>query len=178
MKGALDVHRELLALDVPHEIVRLPRIVLAADELPDALGVAAERCLGVRLLEVDDDLVGVLAPVNSIVDDRAILTVLHGHEIRPAAPAAVNTATDYAAGLVPPLPLPREVILLNDASVGGTDVVYVPTGEAGTALGIRADLLLAASRARPADVTRTRRSAHLRSAGGSSTTAPSEAAPR
>ena len=38
MKDALDVHRSLLAREVPHEVIRLPRLVLSADEIPDAIG--------------------------------------------------------------------------------------------------------------------------------------------
>ena len=47
MKGALDVHRALLAADVPHEVVRLDSRITEADELPRALGLRA-GCLAVR----------------------------------------------------------------------------------------------------------------------------------
>ena len=48
MRGALDVHRELLSRDVPHEVVRLPGRLLNADDLPRQLqlerGCVAARC--------------------------------------------------------------------------------------------------------------------------------------
>lgn len=51
MRTALDAHRELLTQGVPHEVVRLRRRVVSADELPDALGVDV-GCLAVRLYRV------------------------------------------------------------------------------------------------------------------------------
>ncbi|MDQ1704625.1 MAG: Cys-tRNA(Pro)/Cys-tRNA(Cys) deacylase, partial [Frankiaceae bacterium] len=45
MKDALDVHRSLLAREVPHEVVRLPRLVLSADEIPEAMGLPRDRCV-------------------------------------------------------------------------------------------------------------------------------------
>lgn len=154
MRGTLDVHRELLARAVPHEIVRLPRPVFTADELPDALGVPAAHCLAVRLFEVDGAPVAVLLPVGAEPDTEAILAAVHGDTIRPAAAGVVNLVTDYAAGLVAPLPLPDGVPLLADVAVGGADVVYTPTGETATALGIRGEALLAAAGAQHAEVTR------------------------
>src|SRR5207248_11775421 len=49
MKDALDVHRSLLAREVPHEVVRLPRPAWSADDIPEVLGLPPERCVTVRL---------------------------------------------------------------------------------------------------------------------------------
>ncbi len=152
MRGPLDVHRELLARDVQHEIVRLPRIVLSADQLPEALGVPAEDCLAVRLFEVDDELVAVLLPVRSTPNPAAVMAALHARTIRVASAERINAGTDYAAGLVPPLPLPAGVALLTDPRVSDLGVVYTPTGDTGTALGISAETLLSASGARVAEI--------------------------
>jgi prolyl-tRNA editing enzyme YbaK/EbsC (Cys-tRNA(Pro) deacylase) len=142
MKGALDLHRDLLARDVPHEIVRLPRIMLAAAELPEILGLPPSSCLATRLYEVDDRLVAVMTTVDTHPHPQAILAAADGRTLRPASVERVNSVTEFVFGLVPPLPLPAEVPLFADARCGLPEVVYTPTGEAGTALGIRAvDLL-------------------------------------
>ena len=36
--------------EVPHEVVRLPRLVLSADEIPGSWALPASRCVAVRLL--------------------------------------------------------------------------------------------------------------------------------
>lgn len=142
MKGALDIHRELLARDVPHEIVRLPRAVLQADEIPDALGLDPTRCLTVRLFVGDGRLVAVAMPAGAVADHTDLGRQLGVGTLRPATAAETNQHTDYGAGLVSPLLLPDDVDLYVDASLAAYDVVYAPTGDTGTAIGIRtADLL-------------------------------------
>ena len=149
MKGDLDVHRALLAADVPHEVVRLDSRITDADELPRALGLRA-GCLSVRCYLVTrsrgagDAFVAVLVPAGATPDPTALLTALAARAVRPAEPGEVNDATEYAAGLVSPVGLPPEVELLADAAVGACDVVYTAVGEVGLALGIRTrDLLVA-----------------------------------
>ena len=66
MKDALDVHRSLLAREVPHEIVRLPRPVLTADEIPAVSGLPPERCVTVRLYHADDKIVATLVRAGDI----------------------------------------------------------------------------------------------------------------
>lgn len=153
MKGTLDVHCALLSRDIPHEILRLPRMVLTADEIPDVLGVPARRCLAVHGYDVDGRLVGLLLPVDVLPDLAALRATLHAHRVRPAEPAVVNAVTDYAAGLVPPLPLPDQVILLADPGLLPRGVVYTPTGDVGTVLGIESAQLLGAARPRLVEVT-------------------------
>jgi prolyl-tRNA editing enzyme YbaK/EbsC (Cys-tRNA(Pro) deacylase) len=155
MKGALDIHRELLARDVPHEIVRLPRVVLTADEIPDALGLAPALCLAVRMYVADGDLAAVGVPAGGTPDPAALLAALGARSLRPATAQEVNTRTDFAAGLVSPVLLPDDVPLLVDASVGSSDVLYAATGDTGTVLGIHTGDLLVVSGARVADLTTT-----------------------
>lgn len=152
MKGALDVHRELLARDVPHEIVRLPRIVLTADELPEVLGLPAARCWCVRLYVADVGLVGALVPAGTLPSPAALLAATGSRAIRLATPDEINRATDFAAGLVAPLPLSLSVPLLAGARAAPETVVYTPTGDAGCVLGIRAGDLLAVTRAQVLDL--------------------------
>ncbi|HVA60820.1 MAG TPA: YbaK/EbsC family protein [Mycobacteriales bacterium] len=152
MKGTLDIHRELLVRDVPHEVVRLPRLVLAADELPEALGLPADRCVAVRVYLADEDLVAVLVRAGDVPDPARLLTLLRARTLRVADADLINASTDYAAGLVAPLLLPPEVTVLCDAAVPRAAVVYVPTGESGTAVGIPTEDLLAVTGARVAEL--------------------------
>ncbi|BEP13147.1 hypothetical protein acdb102_14580 [Acidothermaceae bacterium B102] len=153
MKTALDLHRELLSLDVAHEIIKLPRPVLSADELPEVLGVPQQQCLNVRLFVAGPRMIAVGLPVGRQAQLDSLLRAVGSRTLRTATVHEVNEATDFAAGLVPPLPLPREVTFLVDASIGLQDVVYTATGDSGTALGIRTAALLLSSEARVADLT-------------------------
>jgi prolyl-tRNA editing enzyme YbaK/EbsC (Cys-tRNA(Pro) deacylase) len=153
MKGALDVHRELLTRDVPHEIVRLPRVVLHADEIPEALGLPQAQCLALRMYVADGDLIAVGVPAGATPDPTALLAALGTRSLRPATAQEVNARTDYAAGLVSPVLLPDDVPLYVDASVGLSDVLYAPTGDTGTVLGIRTGDLLVLTGARVADLS-------------------------
>lgn len=157
MRGALDVHRELLARDVPHEVVRLRSRALTADDLPRLLGVRA-GCVAVRCYEVlrdgrPDGFAAVLVPAGRVPDPVALLAALDARAVRPAPPALVNAVTEYAAGLVSPFCLPDSVELLADAALGESEVSWCPLGEGGTALGIRTRDLLVAVDARTTSLT-------------------------
>ena len=147
MKGALDVHRELLGRGVAHEIVRLPRMILNADELPDALGLPAPACRVVKMYLADDRLVAVLLPPGQLPSPAALLTATGAETVRLAPADVVNVATEYAAGLVAPILLPTDVPLFTDVGLSADGVVYTPTGDTGNALGIRTRDLLGVSRA-------------------------------
>ena len=156
MKSALDVHRELLARDVPHEMVRLRGRASSADDLPRLLGLTT-GCVAVRCYEVRRDagasFAAVLVPAGRLPQPRALLEALAARSVRAAGPDAVNAATDYAAGLVGPVCLPPEVELLADATLGETDVCYCAVGEGGVVLGIRTRDLLVTTGARVGSLT-------------------------
>jgi prolyl-tRNA editing enzyme YbaK/EbsC (Cys-tRNA(Pro) deacylase) len=152
MKDALDVHRFLLAAEVPHEVVRLPRPLLSADEIPDVLGLPNTRCVAVRIYQADDRLAAVLVRAGEHPHPGAVLTALDAKSLRVAPPDLVNAATDFAAALVSPVTLPAEIDVLADSCLGHADVVYAATGDAGTALGIPTRWLLTVSRARVAEL--------------------------
>jgi prolyl-tRNA editing enzyme YbaK/EbsC (Cys-tRNA(Pro) deacylase) len=161
MKSALDVHRALLADGVEHEVVRLRTAVVSADDLPRALGVPRERCVAVRCYRTTDragarGLAAVLVRAGDTPDPASLLDALGAVSVRAATGAEVNAATDYAAGLVSPICLPPDVPLLADAALGGSDVLYAPTGESGVALGIHTRDLLVASGARVTTLTARR----------------------
>lgn len=156
MKSALDVHRELLSRDVPHEIVRLTRRVTSADELPRVLGLAA-GCVTVRCYDVQrrrgSAFAAVLVPAGRVPDPATLLDALDASSVRPADPDRVNAMTDYAANLVGPVCLPAPVELLADTALGRSDVCYCAVGEGGVALGIRTRDLLVTTGARVASLT-------------------------
>ncbi|MHB2022993.1 MAG: aminoacyl-tRNA deacylase [Mycobacteriales bacterium] len=155
MKGTLDIHRQLLALDVPHEVVRLPKVILSADELPEALGLDPRRCVAVRLYEADGELVAVIMPGGELPDPVRLLNLLSARTLRAVAADQINSVTDFAAGLVPPLLLPSSVLLVADATVVASEVVYLPTGETGTAIGMRSQDLIEVCGATVAELSLT-----------------------
>lgn len=156
MKGALDVHRELLARDVPHEMVRLPGRAASAEDLPRLLGLVG-GCVTVRVYEVvrahASSFAAVLLPSGRLPEPAALLDALGARSVRPARPDVVNAVTDYAAALVGPVCLPSEVELLADAAIGSSEVCYCAVGEGEVVLGIRTLDLLVTTGARIATLT-------------------------
>ena len=156
MKGALDVHRELLARDVPHEMVRLPGRAGSGDDLPRLLALP-RGCVTVRCYTVTRDggaaFAAVLLPAGRAPEPSALLAALDARAVTPARADVVNAVTDYAAGLVSPLCLPAHVELLADAALGESDVCYCPVGEAQVVLGIRTRDLLVTTGARVTALT-------------------------
>ncbi|WP_433465463.1 aminoacyl-tRNA deacylase [Spirillospora sp. CA-128828] len=162
MKDALAIHRALLEWETVHEIVRLPVAMADADELPKALGLPAERCLVTRVYSCESVrrgqrfLTGVIVPAGRPPQAEAVRLAVGARTVRPAPADVVNAVTEYAAGLVCPLLLPDSMPLLIDHSLvdglPADDVVYTATGEASTALGIRAASLYALCHAKPVDL--------------------------
>ncbi|MBX6381623.1 MAG: hypothetical protein IRZ07_01420 [Microbispora sp.] len=171
MKDALAIHRWLLAHQIHHEIVRLPRPLTCSDELPEVLGVGPETCLCVSLFEVSargrTQEVAVVTAVNSCPGPAAVRAVLRAHRVTPASAFTVNSATDYAHGLVCPLLLPDDLTILADQRlmerVDPDEVVHTATGERCTALRLRALDLFDLVAAKPVDLSapRTRGPASL-----------------
>lgn len=158
MRGALDVHRDLLARDVPHEVVRLPSRLVSADDLPAVLGLE-EGCVVVRCYLVERDghpsFAAVLVPAGGVPEPAALLDALSARSVRPARPEQVNARTDYAAGLVCPVGLPPQVEVLADEALQRSPTSYCALGEGGVALGIRTRDLLEVVGARTAALTGT-----------------------
>jgi prolyl-tRNA editing enzyme YbaK/EbsC (Cys-tRNA(Pro) deacylase) len=164
MKDALAIHRWLLAHQVHHEIVRLPRPITRADELPETLSAAPERCLTVTVFEVatrigGEAVVAVASPVANPPRPGAIGGLLGVRQVRPAPAHVVNAATDYASGLVCPLLLPEALpVLIDDRLRASTDPLFTATGERHTALSIRALDLLSILPGKMVDLHRPRHS--------------------
>ena len=149
MKDALAIHRWLLAHQIHHEIVRLPRPMTGADELPEAIPTAPARCVTVTVFEVAPrvgrELVVAVVSTLDRPPQPGILGGLYGVRQAHHAPAhVVNAATDYAAGLVSPLLLPGELtVLIDDRLRPDSDPVFTATGDRHTALALRVFDLLA-----------------------------------
>ncbi|ACZ00482.1 MULTISPECIES: aminoacyl-tRNA deacylase [Thermomonospora] len=159
MKDALTIHRTLLEREIAHEIVRLPRPIAHADDLPGALGLPPERCPVTRMYHCLDALRGerflaaLITPAGSRTVLEPVRRALGARLIRPARPDLINSVTDYHADLVCPLLLPDAVpVLIDRAGLGGVapdEVVYTPTGEPLTALAVRMADLRELSGAKP-----------------------------
>jgi prolyl-tRNA editing enzyme YbaK/EbsC (Cys-tRNA(Pro) deacylase) len=147
MKDALAIHRWLLAHQVHHEIVRLPRPITGVEELPGAISAPPGRCVAVTVFEVGtrmgDDVVAVISTVAALPRPATVGGLLGARGVRVASAFTVNSATDYADGLVCPLLLPPELrTLIDDRLQPDTELIFTATGERHTALSLRAlDLL-------------------------------------
>lgn len=150
------MHRDLLARDVPHEVVRLPGRLLHADDLPRLLQL--ERgCVAVRCCVVERDegtsFAAVLVPAGTVPTPSRLLQALRARSVTAARAEQVNAATDYAAGLVCPVGLPADVEVLADTALEREPTSYCALGEGGVALGIRTADLLAVTGARRVALT-------------------------
>ncbi|WP_433248099.1 aminoacyl-tRNA deacylase [Streptosporangium sp. CA-135522] len=161
MKDALAIHRWLLAHQVHHEIVRLPRAMTCVDELPELLSASPATCVEVTVFEVTTRIgrepVAVVGFVGSPPQPGVVGGTLGARRVRLASAFTVNSVTDYAAGLICPLLLPEGLTVLVDERLGEmADLVHTPTGERHTALRIRADHLLGLVSGKPIDLVHSR----------------------
>jgi Cys-tRNA(Pro)/Cys-tRNA(Cys) deacylase len=157
MKDALSIHHLLLERQTTHEIVRLPRPITSADELPEVLGLPARRCLCTRVYAhrvlATGSLAAVIVAAGTWPSPDVVAGALDVLTVWPAPDDLVNEATDYAADLVAPLMLPSDITMLVDQRVACVDdVVYTATGEACTALGIHTLDLFALCEAKPVPI--------------------------
>src|SRR5947209_20228672 len=97
MLDALDVHRSLLAREVPHEVVRLPRLALSADEIPEIMGLPSDRCGAGRMYMADQRPVAVIVRAGALPPPGAAPTAGAARALRSAPPDRVNHRPDFAA---------------------------------------------------------------------------------
>ena len=156
MRAALDVHQDLLARGMPHEVIRLRTRISSADDLPRLIDRPA-ACAAVRCYTVEraggSSFAALLVPAGLVLDDSVVCDALVALAVRPATDDQVNAATGFAAGLVCPVGLPADVEVVVDAALTRDDVVYCALGESGVALGIRTPDLLVATGARTVPLT-------------------------
>lgn len=161
MKDALAIHRWLLAHQIHHEIVRLPRTLTCSDDLPEVLGVAPETCVRVTVFEVTlrgrTEPVAVVSAVIAPPRPGVIGSLLGARRVRHASAFVINSVTDYAADLVCPLLLPDDLSVIVDqrliAGLGPDESVHTATGERRTALRLRAIHLFNLVGGKPFDLT-------------------------
>ncbi|TDD09583.1 aminoacyl-tRNA deacylase [Nonomuraea diastatica] len=162
MKDALAIHRWLLAHQVHHEIVRLPRPMTSAEELPKMVSAAPERCLMVTVFDVAtrvgrEVVIAVTSPVALPPRPGAVGGLLAARQVRYAPAHVVNAATDYADGLVCPLLLTESLpVFIDDRLRVDEGPVFLPIGERHTALSLRAVDLLTLLPGKLADLRGTR----------------------
>ncbi len=158
MINVLTLHHLLIESGTRHEIVHLPRAISSSDQLPEVLRLPARRCLAVRMYDVDGTLTAVIVRAGCTPSASALREVTGSRRIQPVQGDRVNSVTGYAAGLVAPLALPRDIDVYADedvvCDVDQDVVVYTATGESGTALGVRLLDLFTQLKAKPAALTR------------------------
>jgi prolyl-tRNA editing enzyme YbaK/EbsC (Cys-tRNA(Pro) deacylase) len=94
------------------------------------------------MYDADSQLTALCVPAGATPAPSAVLAATGARRIGLASADDVNARTEFAAGLVAPLLLPDDVPLIIDSSLASREVLYTPTGESGTALGIHARDLL------------------------------------
>ncbi len=142
MRSFTDVHDDLTARNVPHEIVHLPSSSRTAQLAAEALGVPAGDVVK-SLLFLLDDARPILALVtgDATVDVDALAHEAGAVQIRLARAREVRELTGYKPGAVPPCALASELQVVADPGVFAPDVVYCGGGTTTTMLKIRsADL--------------------------------------
>lgn len=149
----------LLEHQVLHNVIRLPQRIANADVLPTTLGLAAKDCVAVRCYRSDAGPIAAVVAAGLWPDPELLAAALKLHSssasgLRPATRDEVNADTDYQAGLVSPLALPPQILLLADVRLLRSPVVYLPTGDPGTALGMETRDLLSVTDAKLCVLTR------------------------
>ena len=146
MKDALAIHRWLLAHQVHHEIVRLPRAMTCADELPEVLPPRPRDCVEVTVFEVTTRIgrepVAVVASVAPPAAPGLLGGLLGARKVRPASAFTGQLRhrlrrRAWSARCC----CPESLTVLVDERLSrrpAEPIVHTPTGERRTALPIRA----------------------------------------
>ena len=142
MRSFTDVHDDLTAKSVPHEIVHLPSSSRTAQLAAEALGVPVGDVVKSLLFQLDDTRpVLVLVPGDATVDADALARDAGALQVRLARRREVRELTGYEPGAVSPCALATELQVVADPGVFVPEVVYCGGGTTTTMLKIRsADL--------------------------------------
>ena len=141
MRSSTDVHDELDARGVAHDIIQLDAPSHTALQAAAAVGAPVEAVVKSLLFMADGRPVLTLVGGDATVDTEALARELHADVVRLARPREVRELTGYEPGAVPPVALVTVLPVVADPQVFAPDVVYCGGGTTTTLLGIRgADL--------------------------------------
>ena len=137
-----DVHDELAAKNIPHEILSLPSSSRTAPLAAEALGVDVGDVVKSLLFMLDDERpVLALVTGDATVDADALARESGAAQVRLARGREVRELTGYPPGAVSPCALATAVPVVADPGVFAPEVVYCGGGTTSTMLRIRsADL--------------------------------------
>jgi Cys-tRNA(Pro)/Cys-tRNA(Cys) deacylase len=147
VRSSVDVHNFLLDNDVPHELSTLPGPLRDLADAPEALGLPAVAVARSAVFADDDGVVVALVPARAQADRSAVAGLVRRPGIRSVDADQAPGLTGYQLTVVPPVALEGRTEVVIDDDVAGQDVIYVPAGEAGVILKIRAGDLVKATNA-------------------------------
>jgi prolyl-tRNA editing enzyme YbaK/EbsC (Cys-tRNA(Pro) deacylase) len=142
LRSFTDVHDDLTARRVPHDIVHLPSSSRTAQLAAEVLGVPVGDVVKSLVFVLDDER-SVLALVtgDATVDVDALARDADAGQVRLARGREVRELTGYRPGAVPPCALATPLQVIADPGVFTPEVVYCGGGTTTTMLKIRsADL--------------------------------------
>lgn len=138
MRSCDDVHDELAAHDIPHEIVRLPSSTRSAPLAAEALGVDVGHVVKSLLFVLDEERpVLALVTGDATVDAEVLASETGAAQIRLARTREVRSWTGYHPGGVSPCALATDVPVVADPGVFMPETVYCGGGTETTMLKIR-----------------------------------------
>ena len=155
MRSSIDVHNNLLADDIPHELSQLSGPLRDLSSAPAVLGLPAVTVARPTVLGDPDGLVLVLAPADRDVDVAEVGELLGRRELRPIAPDRSPGLTGYLLAFVPPVAIECPTLVVLDEQLAHQDVIYTAAGEPGVILKIRAGDLVKVTSAAVSSVTGT-----------------------
>jgi len=142
VRSSADVHDDLTARGVAHQIVDLPSSSRTAQLAADALGVGvADVVKSLLFMLEDENPVLALVTGDATVDAAALARETGASDVRLARAREVREATGYRPGAVPPCALATDMLVIADPGVFASKVVSCGGGTTTTMLSIRsADL--------------------------------------
>jgi prolyl-tRNA editing enzyme YbaK/EbsC (Cys-tRNA(Pro) deacylase) len=155
VRSSIDVHNNLLADDIPHELSQLSGPLRDLSSAPAVLGLPAVTVARPTVLGDPDGLVLILAPADRDVDVAQIGELLGRRDLRPVAPDRSPGLTGYLLAFMPPVALESPALIVLDEQLAHQDVIYTTAGEPGVILKIRAADLVKVTNAVVSSVTGT-----------------------
>jgi len=155
VRSSIDVHNNLLADDIPHELSQLSGPLRDLSAAPAVLGLPAVAVARPTVLMDPDGVVLILAPADLEVDAAQAAELLGRGRLRPIEPDQAPGLTGYLLPFVPPVALECPVTVVLDEQLARQDVVYTAAGEPGVILKVRGVDLVKVTSAVVSSVTGT-----------------------